>query len=192
MNKLKILFLVMLVVFSFSSCKSVDSNDVEQEKTTNNDSDILAEQVTPNYQIIGENKIALSSFNFELPSDLSLLSSTVNPIAENSDGTFQLMIEDKTESIDDYNEYINSTYLKYKAIGMDMSNIDSVSLNTLSASRFFLNTKDEENEDITMIFYFIEQNDLKIDAVIMLKGKEEVTDYSEFDKYIAAVKFFEN
>lgn len=186
------LFLVILVVLSFSSCKSVDNNFVEQEKTSNNDSDVFAEQVAPNYQIIGKNKIALSSFTFEFPDDLSLLSDTVNPVAVNMEGTFQLMIEDKTEAITDYNEYIDSTYLKYKAIGVDISSIDSVPLETLSASRFSLNTKDEENEDITMIFYFIEQDDLKIDAVIMLKGREDVTDYSKFDKYITAVKFFEN
>lgn len=191
MNKLKILIIVILVIFSFSSCKSVDNNLVEQEKTTKNDSDISTEQVTPNYQIIDGNKIALSSFNFELPSELSLLSNTVNPIAENSDGTFQLMIEDKTEAITDYNEYINSTYSKYKAIGMDMSNIDSISLNNLSASRFSLNTKDEENEDITMIFYFIEQDDLKIDAIIMLKSNK-ISDYSDIDNYIASIDFLEN
>ena len=191
MNKLKIIFLVILIVFSFSSCKSVGNKVVEQEKTTNTDSDILAGQVTPNYQVIGENKIALSSFNFELPNDLSLLSNTVNPIAENGDGTFQLMIEDKTESITDYKEYINSTYSKYKAIGMDMSNIDSISLNNLSASRFSLNTKDEENEDITMIFYFIEQDDLKIDAVIMLKSNK-ISDYSDIDNYIASIDFLES
>lgn len=190
MNKFKILIVVILVVFSFSSCKSVN-NVVEQEKTTNNDSGVFAEQVTLNYQIIDENKIALSSFNFELPSDLSLLSNTVNPIAENGDGTFQLMIEDKTESITDYKEYINSTYSKYKAIGMDMSNIDSISLNNLSASRFSLNTKDEENEDITMIFYFIEQDDLKIDAVIMLKSNK-ISDYSDIDNYIASIDFLES
>ena len=191
MNKLKILFLVILVVFSFSSCKSVENNDVEQEKTTNTDSDILAGQVIPNYQVIGENKIALSSFNFELPSDLSLLSNTVNPIAENSDGTFQLMIEDKTESVDDYNEYINSTYSRYKAIGMDISDIESISSNGLSVIRFSLNTTDEENKNVTMIFYFIEQDDWKIDAVVMLKDKE-VTNYSEIDNYIANIDFFEN
>ncbi len=86
MNKFKILFLVILVVFFLSSCKSVGTNDVEQEKSTNTDSDILTGQTTPNYQIIGENKIALSSFTFKFPDDLSLLSDTVNPIAENSDG----------------------------------------------------------------------------------------------------------
>ena len=191
MNKLKILFLVILIVFSFSSCKSVENNIVEQEQTTNTDSDILAGQVTPNYQIIGENKIALSSFNFELPSDLSLLSNTVNPIAENDDGTFQLMIEDKTESIADYNEYINITYSKYKAIGMEMSEIESISPNGLSVTRFSLNTTDEENENVTMIFYFIEQDDWKIDAVVMLKGKK-ISDYSDIDSYIANINFFEN
>lgn len=190
MNKFKILIVFILVVFSFSSCKSVD-NVVEQEKTTNNDSGVFAEQVTPNYQIIDENKIALSSFNFELPSDLSLLSNTVNPIAENDDGTFQLMIEDKTESIADYNEYINSTYSKYKAIGMEMSQVESISPNGLSVTRFSLNTTDEENENITMIFYFIEQDDWKIDAVVMLKG-EKISDYSDIDSYIANIKFFEN
>ena len=190
MNKFKILIVFILVVFSFSSCKSVD-NVVEQEKTTNNDSGVFAEQVTPNYQIIDENKIALSSFNFELPSDLSLLSNTVNPIAENGDGTFQLMIEDKTESIADYNEYINSAYSKYKAIGMEMSQVESISPNGLSVTRFSLNTTDEENENITMIFYFIEQDDWKIDAVVMLKG-EKISDYSDIDSYIANIKFFEN
>lgn len=191
MNKFKILFFVILIVFSFSSCKSVDNNVVEQEKTTNTDSDIFAGQVTPNYQIIGENKIALYSFNFQLPNDLSLLSNTVNPIAENSDGTFQLMIEDKTESIADYKEYINSTYSKYKAIGMEMSEIEFISPNGLPITRFSLNTTDEENKNVTMIFYFIKQDDWKIDAVVMLKGNE-VVDYSEVDNYIATIEFFEN
>lgn len=190
MNKFKILIVVILVVFSFSSCKSVN-NVVEQEKTTNTDSGIFAEQVTPNYQVIGENKIALSSFNFELPDDLSLLSNTVNPIAENDDGTLQLMIEDKTESVADYEEYINSTYSKYKAIGMEMSEIEFISSNGLPVTRFSLNTTDEENKNVSMIFYFIEQDDWKIDAVVMLKG-EKISDYSDIDNYIANIKFFDN
>lgn len=191
MNKLKILIVIILVIFSFSSCKSVDNNLVEQEKTTKNDSDFSTEQVTPNYQIIDGNKIALSSFNFELPSDLSLLSNTVNPIAENGNGTFQLMIEDKTESITDYKEYINSTYSKYKAMGMEMSEIESISPNNLSVTRFSLNTADEKNENVTMIFYFIEQDDWKIDAVVMLKGGK-ISDYSDIDNYIASIDFLEN
>lgn len=186
MKKLKILILVILVVFSFSSCKSVN-NVVEHEKTTSNDNGLFAEQVNPNYQVIG-NKIALSSFNFELPNDLSLLSNTVNPIAENSDGTFQLMIEDKTESIADYKEYINSTYSKYKALGMEMSEIESISPSGLSANRFSINTKDEENKDVTMIFYYIEQNNLKIDVFVMLKDKE-IKEYSEIDNYVASINF---
>lgn len=191
MNKLKILFLVILVVFSFSSCKSVENNVVEQEKTTNTDNDISKEQAIPNYKIIGENKIALSSFNFEFPNDLSLLSDTVNPIAENSDGTFQLMIEDKTEAITDYKEYINSTYSKYKEIGMEMSEVESISPNGLSVTRFSLNTTDEESENVTMIFYFIEQDDWKIDAVVMLKDKE-VKEYLEIDNYVASIEFLKN
>lgn len=189
MNKFKILIVVILVVFSFSSCKSVN-NVVEHEKTTSNDNGLFAEQVNPNYQVIG-NKIALSSFNFELPDDLSLLSNTVNPIAENSDGTFQIMIEDKTESISDYKEYINSTYSKYKAIGMEISEIESISPNGLPANRFSIHTKDEENKDVTMLFYFIEQDGLKIDAVVMLKDKE-IKEYSEIDNYVASVDFFKN
>lgn len=191
MNKFKILIVVILVVFSLSSCKSVGNKVVEQEKTTNTDSDILAGQVTPNYQVIGENKIALSSFNFELPNDLSLLSNTVNPVAENSDGTLQLMIEDKTESVADYEEYINSTYSKYKAIGMEMSEIEFISPNGLLVTRFSLNTTDEENKNVSMLFYFIEQDDWKIDAVVMLKG-EKISDYSDVDNYIANIKFFDN
>lgn len=120
-----------------------------------------------------------------------MLSDTVNPIAENSDGTFQLIIEDKTEAITDYNEYINSTYSKYKAIGMEMSEVESISPNGLSVTRFSLNTTDEENENVTMIFYFIEQDNWKIDAVVMLKG-EKTSDYSDIDSYIANIKFFEN
>lgn len=189
MKKLKILILVILVVFSFSSCKSVN-NVVEHEKTTSNDNGLFAEQVNPNYQVIG-NKIALSSFNFELPNDLSLLSNTVNPIAENSDGTFQLMIEDKTESIADYKEYINSKYSKYKAIGMEMSEIEFISPSGLPLTRFSLNTTDEENKNVTMIFYFIEQDDWKIDAVVMLKDKE-IKEYSKIDNYVASIEFLNN
>ncbi len=191
MKKLKILFLIMLVVLSFSSCKTVETTDDENENTTNNHNGISIEQVTPNYQIIAENKISLSSFNFEFPDDLSLLSDTVNPIAENSDGTFQLMIEDKTESVDDYIEHIKSTHSRYKAMGMDISDIGSISLNGFYAKRFVLNTKDEENEDISMVFYFIEQDDLKIDAVVMLKANK-ISNYSEIDNYIANINFFEN
>lgn len=191
MKKLKILFLIMLVVLSFSSCKTVETTDGENKNTTNNHNDISIKQVTPNYQIIGENKIALSSFNFEIPDDLSLLSDTVNPVAENSNGTFQLMIEDKTESVADYKDYINSTYSRYKAIGMDISDVESISLNGSSASRFALNTKDEEDADVTMIFYFIEQDELKIDAVVMLKGNK-ISDYSEIDNYIASIDFLES
>lgn len=190
MKKLKFFCLIVLVVIFFSGCKTIES-PLEKERITNSNIDIPIGQDTPNYQIVNENKVVLSSFNFEIPDTLTLLSGTVNPIVESSDKTFQLMIEDKTDSVTDYQEYVNSTYSTYKATGIDISNAESISLNDLSAIRFVINTKDEENEDVTMIFYFIEQDDLKIDAVIMLKGKK-VTDYSEFDNYIATVKFFEN
>ena len=191
MKKFKILFLVLLAVFAFSSCKSVKTSDIEQGNTTNTDNNIFMDESPTNYQIIGENKIAFSSFSFEIPDDLSLLSDTMNPLAESSDGKFQLMISDKTKSVTNYNEYINSTYSKYESVGLEMSKIETLSSNGLSASRFSLNTTDEENEKVTMIFYFIEQDDLKIDAVIMLKGNE-VVDYSEVDNYIATIDFLEN
>lgn len=186
MKKFKILVLVLLVFFVLSSCKSVKTSDIEQRETTT-----ALEEDSSVYQIIGENKIAFSSFSFEIPNDLSLLPNTVNPIAESDDGKFQLMIADKTKSVADYNKYINNTYLTYESVGMDISKIETLSFNGLSAKRFSLSTTDEENENVTMIFYFIEQDDLKIDAVIMLKGNE-VVDYSEVDNYIATIEFLEN
>lgn len=101
------------------------------------------------------------------------------------------MIEDKTKSIADYKEYINSTYSKYKALGMEMTEIEFISPNGLPVARFSLNTTDEENKNVTMIFYFVEQDDWKIDAVVMLKG-EKISDYSDIDNYIANIKFFDN
>ena len=191
MNKLKILFLIMLAILSFSSCQPTKTTDIVNNEITNIEKNIIIHQPSPNFQIIGENKIALPSFSFKFPDELTLLPDTVNPIAENSDGTFQLMIEDKTNLVDDYKEYINSTYLKYESVGLNMSKIETLSSSVLSASRFSLNTTDEDNENVTMIFYFIEQDDLKIDAVIMLKG-EKISDYSDIDSYIANIKFFEN
>lgn len=188
MNKLKILFLIMLVVFSFSSCKPTKTTDIGNNEITNVEKNTIIHQPSPNFQIIGENKIALPSFSFKFPDELTLLPDTVNPIAENSDGTFQLMIEDKTKSVDNYNEYIDTTYSKYKTIANDISEIEVISFNGLSANRFSFNTKNKENKDVTMIFYFIEQDGLKIDAVVMLKDKE-VTDCSEIDNYIASINF---
>ncbi len=190
MKKLKAFCLILLVVISFSGCNTIKSSP-EIDRVTNSSIDIPVGQDTPNYQIVNENKVVLSSFNFEIPDDLALLSDTVNPIVENSDKTFQLMIEDKTDSVTDYQEYVNSTHSRYKTTGIDISNTESISLENLSATRFTINTKDEENIDVTMIFYFIEQDDLKIDAIIMLKGKK-VKDYSEFDNYIATIKFSKN
>lgn len=188
MNKFKILFLIMLVIFSFSSCKPTKTTDIVKNEITNIEKNTIIHQPSPNFQIIGENKIALPSFSFKFPDELTLLPDTVNPIAENSDGTFQLMIEDKTKSVDNYNEYIDTTYSKYKTIANDISEIEVISFNGLSANRFSFNTKNKENKDVTMIFYFIEQDDLKIDAVVMLKDKE-VTDCSEIDNYIASINF---
>lgn len=194
MKNLKFFLLFALIIVSFSSCKTVESTDGSKEKTsigTAVDNDILTEQASSNYQIIDENEIALSSFSFEIPNDLSLISDTVNPIVENSDGSFQLMIEDKTESVHDYKEYVDNTYSKYKAIGMDTTDVETISLNGLPTRRFALNTKDEENADVTIIFYFIEQNALKIDAVVMLKGNK-LSDYSDIDNYIANFEFLES
>lgn len=188
MNKLKILFLIMLVIFSFSSCKPTKTTDIVNNEITNIEKNTIIQNPSPNFQIIGENEIALPSFNFKFPDELTLLLDTVNPIAENSDGTFQLMIEDKTKSIDNYIEYINTTHSKYKVIANDVSEIETLSFNGFSANRFSFNTTNEENKDVTMIFYFIEQNDLKIDAVVMLKGNEE-TNYSEIDNYLSAIDF---
>ena len=188
MNKLKILFLIMLVIFSFSSCKPTKTTDIVNNEITNIEKNTIIQNPSPNFQIIGENEIALPSFNFKFPDELTLLLDTVNPIAENSDGTFQLMIEDKTKSVDNYNEYIDTTYSKYKTIANDISEIEVISFNGLSAKRFSFNTKNKENKDVTMIFYFIEQDGLKIDAVVMLKDKA-VTDCSEIDNYIASINF---
>lgn len=183
MKKLNVFFLVILVVLAFSSCKSVKTSGIEQGETT-----AALEEDSSVYQIIGENKIAFSSFSFEFPNDLSLLSNTVNPIAESDDGKFQLMIADKTKSVADYNKYINNTYSTYESVGMDISKIETLSFNGLSAKRFSLSTTDEENENVTMILYFIEQDDLKIDAIVMLKGNEAI-DYSRVDDYLATIDF---
>lgn len=191
MNKFKILFLIMLAIFSFSSCQPTKTTDIVNNEITNIEKNTIIHQPSPNFQIIGENKIALPSFSFKFPDELTLLPDTVNPIAENSDGTFQLMIEDKTKSVDNYNEYIDTTYSKYKTIANDISEIEAIYLNGLLANRFFLNTKNEENNDVTMIFYFIEQNNLKIDAIVMLKSKE-IKEYSEIDNYVASIEFFKN
>lgn len=51
------------------------------------------------------------------------------------------MIEDKTKSVADYKEYINGTYLRYTAIGMDISDVNSNSLNGLFTNRFSLTLK---------------------------------------------------
>ncbi len=188
MNKFKILFLIMLVIFSFSSCKPTKTTDIVKNEITNIEKNTIIQNPSPNFQIIGENEIALPSFNFKFPDELTLLPDTVNPIAENSNGAFQLMIEDKTKSIDNYIEYINTTYSKYKVIANDMSEIETISFNGFSANRFSFNTINEENENVTMVLYFIEQDDLKIDAIVMLKGNEAI-DYSGVDDYIATIDF---
>ena len=188
MKIIKIIFIIIIIVFSFSSCKIIKSSDKDNEKNTNNS--VSTEQTSSNYQIIDENKIAFSSFSVEIPDNLTLLPDTKHLIAKNSDGTFQLMIEDKTKTVSNYKKYINDTYSQYSAIGLELTEIEDLSLNDSIASRFAFHTKDEQNENIVAVFYFIEQDNLKIDAFILLKG-QKIVDYSDIDNYIASINFIE-
>ncbi len=184
MKRLKLFVVIGMILLLFNSCKNNNTENISETVSSN----IYDNVETTKFVVVDDDTIRVDSFSFDIPEDFTLLSNTDNPILESSDGKFQIMIEDKTNTESDYENHIDKTFSLYQSMGINPTQKEKVSIGDFSAKRFAMTVPNEEGKNITMIFYFIEQSKLKIDAVVMLKDEQQ-NDLEEVDNFVASIDF---
>lgn len=185
MRTVKLVVIICSLLFLFSSCKISDSK-YEQNKIAYNIPEI--ETTTMAFQIIENNKIQLSTLSFCFPQNYEILSSNGEVVLQNKSHPIQLTVEDKTNEIEFYDDYIQETIASLKNLGLSPQTIESVKIGDYSGKRFIVDTFDIENSEIRMFCYFLEVKDSKVLVNVISIGRE-IVESLDADMIVSSIKF---
>ncbi len=129
MKRIISLVMILLVIFSFCSCKVAKPEVISSEGTyelltdddgnritaangnpiveeTDADGNSVTKVLEDDYLIVSDDEVIAPAYEFEIPEDFEIKSSNVEPMLENKQGTIQQTILDKTEFADDYDRFL--------------------------------------------------------------------------------------
>lgn len=185
MKLIKIITLICVVVVLSTSCK-ISNTSNEREPVSYNIP--IAESATSSYQIADDNQINLSTISFKIPLGFNVANEDGELILENENGSIQINIQDKTNEIEDFDDFIQEKISFLKQVGLTPSETESITLGKHNAKRFISETINITGYDTRYFCYFIEINGSKI--VIDIVSKDEaLLDDSQADELVANIKF---
>ncbi len=183
MKNFILLIFAVLILLLFCSCAENGDEIISEVDTST-----TYRKYDPQYNMLDDDTIQVSSFSFDIPEEFSLLPNTEKPVVESADGYLEIMVDDKTETEPDYEKHIEETLAMYKSIAMNPSEIEDVSVGDFSAKRFYMTMADDEYKTINTICYFVEKQDLKADVLVMVRGENQ-KELSEVDTLVANIDF---
>ncbi len=185
MRLVKIIVLICTLLFLFASCKNFASNH-EKEQISYNIPTI--EATTASFQIMDDNKVKLSTLNFFIPQDFEVNPSISELVLEAKDSTIQFTVEDKTNDVSNFDDYIQDTIVSLKQMGLSPETVESTKIGDFYAKRFIVDTFDITSSNIRMFCYFVDMNDSKVIINVISKNKEMINT-ADADKFVSSIKF---
>lgn len=212
MKQLLLIFLVLSVVIIFSSCSNKSSavivsdgksynfvSDKNGEIASDSAGNIIVERqdengntvtevLTEKYLIIDNNTLKTPSYDYEIPDDFDLKSTGADPLIENKQGTIQLNIMDKTESVSNFDEYVSDTYNSAVASGIAKGEIENVTISKISMQRFEISMQDDDGAQLESYAYIAEVNN-RVLMITVTSKDGGITDASQADAFVAEIDF---
>lgn len=212
MKQLLLILLVLSVVIIFSSCCNKSStvivsdgksynfvSDKNGEIASDSAGNIIVERqdengntvtevLTEKYLIIDNNTLKTPSYDYEIPDDFDLKSTGADPLIENKQGTIQLNIMDKTESVSNFDEYVSDTYNSAVASGIAKGEIENVTISKISMQRFEISMQDDDGAQLESYAYIAEVNN-RVLMITVTSKDGGITDASQADAFVAEIDF---
>lgn len=212
MKQLLLIFLVLSVVIIFSSCSNKSSavivsdgksynfvSDKNGEIASDSAGNIIVERqdengntvtevLTEKYLIIDNNSLKTPSYDYEIPDDFDLKSTGADPLIENKQGTIQLNIMDKTESVSNFDEYVSDTYNSAVASGIAKGEVENVTISKISMQRFEISMQDDDGAQLESYAYIAEVNN-RVLMITVTSKDGGITDASQADAFVAEIDF---
>lgn len=185
MKLIKIITLICVVVVLSTSCK-ISNTSNEREPISYNIP--IAETTTLSYQIADDNQINLSTISFKIPPGFNAANEDGELILENENGSIQINIQDKTNEIENFDDFIQEKISFLKQVGLTPSETESVALGKYNAKRFISETISITGYDTRYFCYFIGINNSKV-AVDIVSMDGEISDTLQADELIKNINF---
>lgn len=212
MKRMLLILLILSVVLIFPSCgkasatvissdgKSyelvLDENGKQASDSAGNiivagqdeNGSSVTEVLTEKYLIIDDNTLKTPSYDYEIPDDFELKSTGADPLLENSQGTIQFNIMDKTDTVSDFDEYVTDTYNAAVEAGIAESEIENIKISDISMQRFEISMQDDEGTQLAAYAYLAEVNERVLMITVTAKN-DGLTDVSQADEFVSGIDF---
>lgn len=212
MKRLVIIFLIFGIIFVFSACEDsmpvvinsdgkeyeliVDENGEQSSASSGSivvasqdeNGNTVTEVLTEKYLIVDNNTLKTSSYKYEIPDDFELKSVGSDPLIENKQGTIQLNIMDKTDSVSDFDKYVADTYNSAVESGIAKGEIESVTISNISMQRFEISMPDDDGAQLVSYAYMAEVNNRALMITVTSKDGG-LTDVSQADAFVSEIDF---
>lgn len=185
MRLVKIIVIICALLFLFVSCKLSTPNN-EKEQISYHIPTI--ESTTSAFQIMDDNKVKLSTLSFFIPEDFKIKPSNGELVVEAKNSTVQFTIEEKTNDIDNFDNYIQETIVSLEQMGLSPETVESTKIKGHSAKRFIVDSFDITSSNIRIFCYFIDINDSKI-VINVISKDMEINDATDADKFVSSIEF---
>lgn len=186
MKLIKVLSLICSLFLLFASCKVSDSNNEEKQISYYIPTVIIT---TLPYEVIND-VVNLSTISFHIPQNFELESESGELLLKYKGTTVELIIEDKTDLLTDFDEYIQETIDSLIQMGLSPSVVEETDIRNNIAKRFTVNTFDTTSSNVRFFCYFIEINNSKIIVNVTSKDGEIIT-VEQADEMINKIEFTE-
>ena len=212
MKRFIVITLIFTMVFVLSACKNsstvvvgADGKEYElvEDKNGSNESAsqscvVVAGQdengnavttvLSDDYLIVDNDTIKTPAYNYEIPKDFEIKSKGTDPLLENKQGTVQLNIMDKTESVSDFDAYVEKTYNSYQTLGVVKDELKDVTIADIEMKRFGIEIQGDDGVTLTTYTYAVQVGGRTLMITVTAKNGE-LTEADRFDEYVADIDF---
>lgn len=212
MKKIFFVLLILNILIIFSSCDSSSVtvigsdgksynfvSDENGEQVSDSAGNIIVESqdengntvtevLSENYLIIDNNSLKTPSYDYEIPEDFELKSIGSDPLIENKQGTIQFNIMDKTDSAENFDEYVSDTYNAAVASGIVNDEIEDVTILNIPMKRFEMSVMDDDGTQLKSYAYIAKVGN-RVLMITVTSKDGGITDVSQADAFVAEINF---
>lgn len=144
--------------------------------------------LSDDYLVVDNDMIKTPAYVYEIPKDFEIKSKGTAPLLENKQGTVQLNIMDKTESVSDFDDYVEKTYDSYQTLGVVKDELKDVAIADMEMKRFGIEIQGEDGVTLTTYTYAVQTGGRTLMITVTAKNGE-LTEADRFDEYVADIDF---
>lgn len=157
------------------------------EKTDEN-GNAVTEVLSDDYLIVQDDKIITPAYEAKIPPNFEIKNSDIDPLLENKEGTIQYSISDAPESVTDINEYISDIHRTYSATGIQVGEVEEVTVSGYSMKRFLMSLTDDDGTALVAYCYIAESAD-DIVTITLTSKDGGLANVSEADAFIEEIEY---